>query len=283
MEFKPFPEIKKLSKVDMSITQKIHGTNAQVFIVPLSIVPLPEESSEGIPRIEVDGEPYNIFCGSRTRWITPEKDNYGFASFVYANVEEFIRKLGPGQHFGEWAGPGINSGEGLKEKTFVLFDFWRFTPERPLPPQCCVVPVLYQGPMNLEAVATTMQELKTNGSKLVPGFNRPEGVVINAMGTRFKKVFEAEETSWKGKDPNYVKPKKEQIDCSHLMQPIRLEKLLSREEQFTIEFPKSLPKIVDAYIQDLIKEDQITGSEAYMGDLRTQSFQFVRITLASKI
>ena len=80
MEFKPFPEIKKLSKVDMSITQKIHGTNAQVFIVPLSIVPLPEESSEGIPRIEVDGEPYNIFCGSRTRWITPEKDNYGFAS-----------------------------------------------------------------------------------------------------------------------------------------------------------------------------------------------------------
>ena len=31
MEFKAFPEIKQIGKVNMQITQKIHGTNAQVF------------------------------------------------------------------------------------------------------------------------------------------------------------------------------------------------------------------------------------------------------------
>lgn len=32
MEFKPFPKIQNVGKLAMHITQKIHGTNAQVFI-----------------------------------------------------------------------------------------------------------------------------------------------------------------------------------------------------------------------------------------------------------
>ena len=32
MEFKAFPKIESLRKIEMTITQKIHGTNAQIFI-----------------------------------------------------------------------------------------------------------------------------------------------------------------------------------------------------------------------------------------------------------
>lgn len=173
MDFKPFPKIDNINKAYMHITQKIHGTNAQVFIYP-------NESGE-----------LQLLCGSRTRWITPENDNYGFAAFVHQHKQEFIDKLGVGQHFGEWAGLGINSGEGLNYKVFVLFDFWKYPADRPLPPGCVVVPVLYKGAMNLAMVEEAMNELKTNGSKLAPGFMRPEGVVTMIMGVRYKKMFEA--------------------------------------------------------------------------------------------
>lgn len=259
MEFKAFPSIERVGKVWMSITQKIHGSNAQVYIY------------------EEDGEK-KLLCGSRIRWITPESDNYGFAAHVYANKAEFIEKLGPGQHFGEWAGPGINSGEGLTEKTFVLFDFHKWPTERPLPPQTKVVPLLYKGALDLKAIEIAMEDLKINGSKLANGFMRPEGVVVNIAGVRYKKVFDAEETSWKGKDPNYVKKIKDEVDYSHLLQPIRLEKLLSRDEQYKLNFPKNLPLIVDAYVDDLVKEGQI-AELGVITQCRGQVFKFIRITM----
>ena len=55
-EFIPFPKIARLSRLAI-VTEKIDGTNAQVTITE-------------------DGD---IFAGSRSRWITPEDDNYGFA------------------------------------------------------------------------------------------------------------------------------------------------------------------------------------------------------------
>lgn len=91
-EFKSFQKIQNISKLTMSITQKIHGSNAQVYIY---------KDNNGNMQ---------LLTGSRSRWITPEDDNYGFAKFVYENKEEFIEKLGEGRHFGEWASPGINSG-----------------------------------------------------------------------------------------------------------------------------------------------------------------------------
>lgn len=243
-EFKSFPEIKKLGSAAMYITQKIHGSNAQVFVF---------QTPEG---------GLDLLVGSRTRWIAPGNDNYGFAAHVYANKEAFL-KLGPGQHFGEWTGPGINSGEGLSDKTLVLFDHWKFPPERELPPQTVVVPVLYEGAFDLSKVDGVMADLKENGSKLVPGFMRPEGVVVRIKGDRYKVVFQAEETKWKSstkapKDPNQTPA----MDVSHLLQPIRLEKLLSRDEIHVVQYPQSLPRIVSAYIDDLIKEDQIVGTEA---------------------
>ncbi len=279
MEFKPFPDIKKLSNVQMNITQKIHGTNAQILIVEFpDNIEDAERWMVTADAIEVDGKYYHVKTGSRTRWITPLDDNYGFAAFVEKNKVEFVRKLGVGQHHGEWAGPGINSGEGLKERTFVLFAFWNFPPEKSLPPQTAVVPVLYSGSFDGTKIDETMEELKTTGSKLVPGFMRTEGIVVGAMGTRFKKVFSAEETAWK--KPSGIKntTPKVKVDLSYLLQPIRMEKLLSRDEAYLRDYPKSLPRICKAYVEDLEKEDQIKGeTEAVTGikkNLGSQLFPF---------
>ena len=156
-EFESFPDIKKLGAAALFITQKIHGSNAQIYV------------------FQTDTGGLDLVCGSRSRWVAPGDDNFGFAEMVYANKNEFINKLGPGRHYGEWAGPGINSGEGLKQKTFVLFDHWKYPPERPLPPNTVVVPVLYSGPFDIAKVEECMNDLRANGSKLVPGFMRPEG------------------------------------------------------------------------------------------------------------
>ena len=282
MEFKAFPKIENIRKMEMVITQKIHGTNAQIYIQE-RLFNLDFDKSIGThvnPNVFlVDGKYYELRCGSRSRWIYPGDDNYGFAAFVHQHKEEFIRKLGPGQHFGEWAGPGVNSGEGLTQKLFVLFDWWKYPAERELPPQTTVVPVLYKGEFSLEAIEQTMNDLKTQGSKLVPGFMRPEGVVISVLGTRLKKVFDAEETQWK--KPSQVKAERvEGPDVSHLFQPIRLEKLLSKDEKYLRDYPKSLPTICSDYVADLIEEGQIVGDEDQKKAVRKamgeQLFGFVK-------
>ena len=77
MEFKPFPKIPRLSR-NCLVQEKIDGTNASIYI---------DESGS------------TIQAGSRTRWITPEDDNYGFARWVEENKSELF-KLGPAHHFG---------------------------------------------------------------------------------------------------------------------------------------------------------------------------------------
>lgn len=150
VEFKPFTKIPRLRR-DCIITEKIDGTNASVYI------------SE-------DGE---IRAGSRTRWITPEDDNYGFAKWVAANREDLL-KLGPGHHFGEWWGQKIQRGYGLTEKRFSLFHGHGIAAK----PSCVsFVPVLYQGPFTEHAINTALDSLRVQGSFAVP-FMDPEGIVI---------------------------------------------------------------------------------------------------------
>lgn len=288
MDFKAFEKITAIKKIDMCITQKIHGTNAQIVILeyPENIENAPEwMKATTTETVEVDGKYYFIRCGSRTRWIYPGDDNYGFAAFVDKHKEEFIRKLGVGQHFGEWAGLGVNSGEGLDHKVFVLFDHWKFPPERALPPQTVVVPVLYQGPFDLAKIEEVMADLKANGSKLAPGFMRPEGVVVTVLGHRLKKVFEAEETQWTKGDPKAKAIKQDQENIAltkygHLFQPIRMEKLLSRDERYIREYPATLPQICADYVADLIAEGQIQGDESEVKAARKaiggQLFKFAK-------
>ena len=301
MDFKAFPKIEKLDSCFLSITQKIHGTNAQIVVFEnfeyFATVPsdIGEKDLETIllqfeyekysrtellkignsTRSLIKGYFLDLKCGSRNRWITPEDDNYGFASFVHKHKEEFIQKLGVGTHFGEWAGPGINSGEGLTEKTFVLFDYWRYFPDS-LPPQTVLVPVLHKGEFNIEAVSNCMEVLRREGSKLVPGFMRPEGVVVSFGGVRYKKVFKPEETSWKQSD----KRKKEIIEDAPAwyFQPIRLEKLLSRDEAYLRDFPRSLNQIVLDYWEDLKSETSVDLVEEH----KSKIFQFVKFEIRKR-
>lgn len=273
MEFKEFEKIERIGKLKMFITQKIHGTNAQVCIY-----------------VNENGDTV-LKCGSRSRWITPEDDNYGFARHVHDNSEQYIEKLGVGRHFGEWCGPGINSGEGLGEKIFVLFDFWKHPPEKPLPPKTVVVPVLYKGAIDFSAIDTTMDALKLSGSILCPGFMRPEGVVITVGDIRYKKVFNSEETAWKKPDEKYKleKQAEREAEANALMlkfgtylQPLRLEKLLSRDEKYLREFPKSIVSIVDDYCQDLISETENVPQE-FKKEASLLLFKMVRTEIEKRI
>lgn len=166
--FVGFPKMARLFR-DCVITEKIDGTNAQVYITP-------------------DGD---IYAGSRNRWITPEDDNFGFARWVEENKQNLMN-LGPGRHFGEWFGQGIQRGYGLKERRFALFNTLRWIPHDCEPvgdlvptPSCCgVVPILYGGPFSERAVHNTLQRLTERGSWAVPGFPNPEGIVIYMPAAR---------------------------------------------------------------------------------------------------
>ena len=122
-EFQPFPKMARLNR-EMVISEKIDGTNAQVFITPIS------KDSQDPFCIAYwygpDASTWGLYAGSRNRWLQPGKsDNYGFAAWVLANVEE-LKKLGPGRHFGEWFGRGIQRNYGLTERRFSLFNVARW-------------------------------------------------------------------------------------------------------------------------------------------------------------
>lgn len=169
MDFKEFPKIARLSR-EIVITEKLDGTNASVFI----------------------GEDGEFLTGSRTRWITPEEDNYGFSKWAHAHKEELFQ-LGPGMHFGEWWGQGIQRKYGLTEKRWSLFNVAKWGESRPA---CChVVPVLRRSNMDTEIVWEALDFLRIFGSVAAPGFMKPEGVVIfhTGSGHLYKKTIEKDE------------------------------------------------------------------------------------------
>ena len=176
-QFTPFPKIPRWSK-EVIITEKLDGTNASVLIT----------------------EQECILVGSRNRWITPQDDNYGFAKWVQENYKEILR-LGPGHHFGEWWGKGIQRGYGLKERRFSLFNVSRWSTDN-LPDCVGVVPTLWQGELKLDNnfINEVMENLLISGSKAAPGFMNPEGIIIFHTGsnTPYKKTFENDQGKWKG-------------------------------------------------------------------------------------
>ena len=92
------------------ITEKLDGTNAQICIT----------------------EAGDFLVGSRTRWITPEYDNFGFARWAHENRDDLMT-LGVGKHFGEWWGMGIQRNYGLTERRFSLFNVTRWADAELLP------------------------------------------------------------------------------------------------------------------------------------------------------
>lgn len=174
-EFQPFPKMARLNR-EVTITEKIDGTNAQIHI-----------TEDGL-----------LYAGSRKRWITRGDDNFGFASWAMDHHDELRDGLGAGTHFGEWWGSGIQRGYGLEkgEKRFSLFNTTRWATSRPT---CCsAVPVLYQGSpvANLSSeITVALNKLRYEGSFAAPGFMRPEGIVVfhSASNQCFKVTLENDE------------------------------------------------------------------------------------------
>jgi hypothetical protein len=177
-EFEGFRKLPRLNR-ECVITEKIDGTNAQIVIT---------ESGE-------------VFAGSRTRWITPEDDNFGFAKWVKQNEKCLAMLLGVGRHFGEWWGPGIQRGYGIREKQFSLFnaDRWHETAQKS-DGLLSVVPVLARGLFTTEMANGALQSLRESGSIASPGFMRPEGIVVyhKAADAYFKATLDKDD-EWKGK------------------------------------------------------------------------------------
>lgn len=197
-EFIEFPKLARWSR-EIVITEKIDGTNAQVVIAPWH-----EASDYGLTEAspvlaEVDG--CAILAGSRNRYLTREKDNFGFAKYVEENAKG-LALLGPGRHYGEWWGSGIQRGYGLPkgEKRFSLFNVSRWGDlanrvEGSGGPPCGVVPTLYVGPNTEEAITRVLTVLREQGSRAAP-FMNPEGIVIfhTASRTLYKKTLDNDES-----------------------------------------------------------------------------------------
>lgn len=189
--FISFPKLTRFSH-DWTITEKIDGTNAQVIIVPASDETAAAHHMSSLACVE----DHLVFAGSRTRIITPDADNHGFAKWVQREARDLVQALGEGRHFGEWCGLGIQRNYGLKEKVFALFNTHRWTGVD-LPDRVRVVPILAQGYMEdvgSEALRQ-METLKQDGSRFAEGFGNPEGVVMRhgPSGTLFKKTYDYDE------------------------------------------------------------------------------------------
>lgn len=167
---------------EIIVTEKIDGTNAGIYI---------DDTGQ-------------VFAASRSRWITPGNDNYGFAGWVERNREELL-KLGPGMHWGEWWGAGIQRRYGLTEKRFSLFNVQRWVTseayrwnekQEVAPGCCCIVPVLYRGPFWTGSIEHVLLKLEREGSQAAPGFQSPEGIVVFhvAAGIGFKKTIKDDES-----------------------------------------------------------------------------------------
>lgn len=164
--FHPWPKIPHLFR-EIVISEKLDGTNAAITID------------------ECDG----FATQSRKRIIVPGDDNFAFAKWAYGNRQELTETLGPGTHFGEWWGSGIQRGYGFKrgERTFSLFNTVRWRDELLPVEGLSVVPQLYIGNAHWSAVDGALNDLRKWGS-FAAQYDNPEGIVIfhSASNSMFK-------------------------------------------------------------------------------------------------
>ena len=187
-EFRAFEKIPRFNR-EVILTEKIDGTNAQIVIFPAN-----EIGVEGL----VPSDPLAVFqdtyglafkaglciaAGSRSRYVLPGKqDNFGFAGWVQSNADALF-DLGVGQHFGEWYGQGIQRTYDLPERRFALFNAGRWTAEN-VPSCVSVVPIVGQGMLTDGVIGRAVEKLREGGSAAVPGFMRPEGVIVFHTASR---------------------------------------------------------------------------------------------------
>lgn len=199
-DFPKFGSIPRLNK-PIVITEKIDGTNGLVSVESLYQDGRFDDARFSTHTTGADGVTYAVYAGSRNRWISPYDDNFGFAQWVHDHAHDLVN-LGVGKHYGEWWGKGIGRNYGLDHRRFSLFNVSRWSDETRDPvgetrPKCCgVVPVvlLADGATMSIDVEIALSMLKTFGSFAVPGFDRPEGVVVyhTAANALFKVTLEGD-------------------------------------------------------------------------------------------
>lgn len=183
IEFQEWPKTPRLLR-NITITEKLDGTNAAIGIAPMD-----RETAEEDPSVfaYVRGPEgwVGVYAQSRTRLITPGKstDNYGFAGWVQSHADELVRVLGEGLHYGEWWGSGIQRKYGMAEKWFSLFNTSRYA-ELDTDINLSVVPVLYEGPNDTAEVEMALHKLHVGGSVAAPGFMNPEGICVYQAASR---------------------------------------------------------------------------------------------------
>lgn len=187
-EFEPWPKMTRIPKLKMWITEMVDGTNAQILVEEdrVTLIGARNRAIEpNIPKTETEAA------------VT--RDNAGFARWVRDNEAQLCELLGPGRHYGEWAGPGINKNRHqLTGRYFFLFNWRRWDPTvqfvqvgdavvRP-------VPLLYEGPLDTKIIEAAMGNLKADGSHV--GSGPPEGIVVSTLGTMIKDTYEARGGKW---------------------------------------------------------------------------------------
>lgn len=211
IEFKEWPKTPRLRKAGSTIiTEKIDGTNACVVIVPTD-EPRWENNPGSISIHEFEGQLYSLGAQSRKRLIYPMQDNSGFAQWVASNDRKLVELLGPGYHYGEWWGQGIQRRYGMKHKVFSLFNVGRWLLGRPEEDTAGwleqaaeihmdTVPIVYQGKFSDLAIDTSLAWLRREGSPAAlrwgAGFQPAEGIVLRhrELGGNLKVMLENDDT-----------------------------------------------------------------------------------------
>lgn len=188
IEFTRWPSISRFYR-PVVLTEKIDGSNgaihienaSQDYIAHLGTIGVPTHEGLALVYMPNENDFFVIGAQSRSRLITPADDNFGFATWVEANAVRLCEHLGPGIHFGEWWGHGINRGYGLKkgDRRFSLFNTkrWNHLDGTQVPGLHCVPIIGVADPSEWDAKAAG-DILQQFGSLAAPGYRKPEGVVI---------------------------------------------------------------------------------------------------------
>ena len=171
MTFKAWGKIPRFENEEYCFREKIDGTNGCVLVLDQD-----HELLQGAlfaEPIEQIGRDY-IWAQSRTRFVHPGDDNFGFAGWVREHAAELV-KLGQGYHYGEWWGRGIQRGYEQTDRHFSLFYYPTALPTDVVRH----VPTIKAG-----SLAEARQVLIDGGSLAQPGFMQPEGVVMYASAAK---------------------------------------------------------------------------------------------------
>lgn len=195
---------------EVIITEKIDGTNACLLIEedPYGVV---VDSDPDRTAVVVEGSRVTyLYAQSRNKFITPDKDNYGFAAWVSENAETLARILGPGRWYGEWWGKGIQRGYGMDFKVFSLFsgeearllkrhggvlDFDMVKAMDQI--NLRFVPLVKTGVLSDDLVEGSLSKLRSQGSLASYGYSNPEGIIVyhKDAGKVFKVLLENDDIS----------------------------------------------------------------------------------------